>query len=158
MCVCHATLPPEHISCSIFGNALSHGRCINPCDLLLSTCRKTLEQQAGSCLKRTMTPSQICPSRDTSLAHWPCMTMAHGAPTRNSGMRRMCQSLCRHWPCLGFQCCNNTLRNLSMISFDVSWPDISFIWFGLRYMHMSAEIVCSICCYLNKKAARRHPR
>ncbi len=121
------------------------------CNRLLSNCRKTLEQQAGSSLRRTMTPFQICPSRGTSLVHLPCMRTAHGATMRNFGMRRMCQSLCRHLPCLGFRCCNNTLQKVRiLISFDMSRPDISFIWFGLRCMHRSAEIVCLMCCYLSK--------
>lgn len=153
-CVCHATLPPEHISCSILGNGLqapSHGICINLCNLLFSICRKTLERQAGSSLRRIMTPSQICPSRGTSPDLWPCMTTAHGATMRNFGMRRTCQSLCRHLSCLCFQCCNCILQTLlTLISFNKSWPDISFIWFGHKLSHASAEIVYYMLCCLLK--------
>ncbi len=63
------------------------------------TCRTTLEQQGGSCLRKTMRPYQACPSKDTSKVTWPCMKMAHGATMRSFGMRRMFQSLCRLQRC-----------------------------------------------------------
>jgi len=145
--------------CATLSKLFPMAACVNLYDLLFANCRKTLEQQVGSSLRRTTTPSQICPSRGISLIPWPCMKTAHGATTRNFGMRRMCQSLCRHLPCLGFQCCHNTLPNLCiLITFDVSWLAISFIWFGLRSMHISAEILSFAVLLSYKKAAMNDSR